>query len=70
MSAHTVKAAKDAVRRVLEMTYQSADDYLMRAQESLNWHDTSDGRHLPMKQFLTDNAFKPDLETYNTTRTG
>jgi len=31
--------------RVREMTYDNAEDYLIRAQEALNWHDKSDGRH-------------------------
>jgi trans-feruloyl-CoA hydratase/vanillin synthase len=67
---HTLKATKDAMRRVREMTYQNAEEYLIRAQESLNWHDKSDGRHLAMKQFLDDKTFKPVLGTYDKTKTG
>ena len=26
------------------MTYDNAEDYLIRAQEALNWHDKRDGR--------------------------
>ncbi|MEY2928275.1 MAG: hypothetical protein RL367_2752, partial [Pseudomonadota bacterium] len=48
----TLKAAKDSMRRVREMTYDNAEDYLIRAQEALNFHDKSDGRHEGMKQFL------------------
>jgi trans-feruloyl-CoA hydratase/vanillin synthase len=66
----TAKATKDAVRRVREMTYQNAEEYLIRAQEALNWHDKSDGRHVAMKQFLDDKTFKPGLGTYDTTKTG
>ncbi len=33
----TLKAAKDAVRRVKEMTYDNAEDYLVRAQEAANF---------------------------------
>jgi feruloyl-CoA hydratase/lyase len=64
----TVKATKDAVRRTREMTYQNAEEYLIRAQEGLNWHDKSDGRHVAMKQFLDDKTFKPGLGTYDTTK--
>ncbi len=64
-----VKATKDAVRRTREMTYQNAEEYLIRAQEGLNWHDKSDGRHVAMKQFLDDKTFKPGLGTYDTTKT-
>jgi trans-feruloyl-CoA hydratase/vanillin synthase len=67
---HTVKATKDSVRRVREMTYQNAEEYLIRAQEGLNWHDKSDGRHVAMKQFLDDKTFKPGLGTYDTTKIG
>ncbi len=60
----TLKAAKDAMRRVREMTYDNAEDYLIRAQEALNFHDKSDGRHEGMKQFLDDKTFKPGLGAY------
>jgi trans-feruloyl-CoA hydratase/vanillin synthase len=61
----TLKATKDAVRRVREMTYENAEDYLIRAQEALNWHDRSDGRHAGMKQFLDDKSYKPGLGEYD-----
>jgi feruloyl-CoA hydratase/lyase len=67
---HTLKATKDAMRRVREMTYQNAEEYLIRAQEGLNWHDKSDGRHVAMKQFLDDKTFKPGLGTYDKTKAG
>jgi trans-feruloyl-CoA hydratase/vanillin synthase len=61
----TLKATKDAVRRVREMTYNNAEDYLIRAQEALNWHDRSDGRHAGMQQFLDDKSYKPGLGEYD-----
>jgi len=61
----TLKATKDAVRRVREMTYDNAEDYLIRAQEALNWHDKSDGRHVGMRQFLDDKTYKPGLGEYD-----
>jgi feruloyl-CoA hydratase/lyase len=61
----TLKATKDAVRRVREMTYDNAEDYLIRAQEALNFHDRSDGRHAGMKQFLDDKSYKPGLGHYD-----
>jgi trans-feruloyl-CoA hydratase/vanillin synthase len=64
----TLKATKDAVRRVREMTYDNAEDYLIRAQEALNWHDRSDGRHLGMKQFLDEKSYKPGLGHYDKSR--
>jgi trans-feruloyl-CoA hydratase/vanillin synthase len=47
------------------MTYQNAEDYLIRAQEALNWQDKSDGRHIGMKQFLDDKTYKPGLGEYD-----
>ena len=64
----TLKAAKDAMRRVREMTYDNAEDYLIRAQEALNWHDKSDGRHRGMNQFLDDKSYKPGLGEYDKTK--
>jgi trans-feruloyl-CoA hydratase/vanillin synthase len=64
----TLKAAKDAMRRVREMTYGNAEDYLIRAQEALNWHDKSDGRHHGMSQFLDDKSYKPGLGEYDKTK--
>jgi len=61
----TLKATKDAVRRVREMTYDNAEDYLIRAQEALNFHDRSGGRHAGMKQFLDDKSYKPGLGHYD-----
>jgi feruloyl-CoA hydratase/lyase len=61
----SLKATKDAVRRVREMTYDNAEDYLIRAQEALNWHDKSDGRHKGMHQFLDEKAYKPGLGEYD-----
>jgi feruloyl-CoA hydratase/lyase len=61
----TLKATKDAMRRVREMSYDNAEDYLIRAQEALNWHDKSNGRHRAMKQFLDDKTYKPGLGAYD-----
>ena len=64
----TLKYTKDSVRRVKEMTYDNAEDYLIRMQEGLNWADKSDGRHIAMKQFLDDKTFKPGLGHYDKTK--
>jgi trans-feruloyl-CoA hydratase/vanillin synthase len=59
-----LKAAKDAVRRVGEMTYQNAEDYLIRAQEAANFFD-NDGRKEGIKQFIDDKTYKPGLGAYD-----
>ena len=38
---------KDAVRRVTEMTYENAEDYLIRAQEAANFFDDN-GRKISL----------------------
>jgi trans-feruloyl-CoA hydratase/vanillin synthase len=58
-----LKATKDAVRRVREMTYENAEDYLVRAQEAANSYD--DGRKEGLKQFLDEKSYKPGLGAYD-----
>jgi trans-feruloyl-CoA hydratase/vanillin synthase len=65
----TVKAAKDAVRRVSEMTYDNAEDYLIRAQEAANFFD-NDGRKEGIRQFIDEKSYKPGLATYDIKKKG
>lgn len=60
----TLKAAKDAVRRVMEMTYDNAEDYLVRAQEAANFFD-AEGRKEGIRQFIDEKSFKPGLGSYD-----
>jgi trans-feruloyl-CoA hydratase/vanillin synthase len=60
-----LKATKDAVRRVGEMTYDNAEDFLVRAQEAANSFD-SHGRKEGIKQFIDDKSYKPGLGSYDT----
>jgi trans-feruloyl-CoA hydratase/vanillin synthase len=62
-----LKATKDAVRRVMEMTYDNAEDYLIRAQEAADSFD-KEGRMEGMKQFLDDKTYKPGLGAYDKDR--
>jgi feruloyl-CoA hydratase/lyase len=62
-----LKAAKDAIRRVSEMTYDNAEDYLVRAQEAANSFD-KEGRKEGLKQFLDDKSYKPGLGAYDKTK--
>ena len=62
-NAVALKATKDAVRRTKEMTYENAEDYLIRAQEAANYFD-SQGRKEGIKQFLDDKTYKPGLGGY------
>jgi trans-feruloyl-CoA hydratase/vanillin synthase len=62
-----LKATKDAVRRVKEMTYDNAEDYLIRAQEAANSFD-NEGRKQGIKQFIDDKSYKPGLGAYDVSR--
>lgn len=60
-----LKAAKDAYRRVMEMPYEAAGEYLVAKQEQLNFLDKTHGRLQGMKQFLDEKSFRPGLGTYD-----
>jgi len=60
----TLKAAKDAIKRVSEMTVDASEDYLVIRQESLNYLDKSEGRKQGIKQFIDDKTYRPGLGAY------
>lgn len=62
-----LKATKDAVRRVKDMSYDNAEDFLVRAQEAANFHDNS-GRKEGIKQFIDEKTYKPGLGSYKKAR--
>jgi len=64
-----LKATKDAIRRVGEMTYDNAEDFLVRAQEAANFFD-NEGRQEGIAQFIDDKAFKPGLGAYDKAKQG
>jgi trans-feruloyl-CoA hydratase/vanillin synthase len=63
-----LRATKWAVRRVMEMTYDNAEDYLIRAQEALNQFGGLEARREATKQFLDDKTFKPGLGVFDKTK--
>jgi trans-feruloyl-CoA hydratase/vanillin synthase len=66
-NAVALKATKDAVRRVSIMSYDDAEDYLIRAQEAANSYD-NDGRKEGIKQFIDDKTYKPGLGAYDASK--
>ena len=64
-----LKATKDAIRRVREMTYENAEDYLIRAQEAANSFD-NEGRKEGIRQFIDDKSYKPGLGEYDLGKQG
>ena len=59
-----LKATKDSVRRVSVMSYDDAEDYLIRAQEAANSYD-NDGRKEGIRQFIDEKTYKPGLGAYD-----
>lgn len=59
--AGVLRATKWAMRRVKEMTSDSAEDYLIRAQEALNDFIRPERRRELIEKFLNGKAFKPGL---------
>ncbi|QSW92250.1 p-hydroxycinnamoyl CoA hydratase/lyase [Rhizobium lentis] len=62
-----LKATKDAIRRVGVMTYDEAEDYLVRAQEAANSFD-NEGRKEGIRQFIDEKSYKPGLGAYDKDR--
>ena len=62
---HALRATKWAVRRVREMSYDNAEDYLIRAQEALNQFGGLAARKEATKQFLDEKSFKPGLGAFD-----
>ncbi|HEX8484863.1 p-hydroxycinnamoyl CoA hydratase/lyase [Sphingomonas sp.] len=64
-----LKATKDAVRRVSIMSYDDAEDYLIRAQEAANSYDNH-GRKEGIRQFIDEKSYKPGLGAYDKDKAG
>ena len=60
-----LRATKWAVRRVREMTYGNAEEYLIRAQEALNDFGGVTARKEATRQFLDEKTFKPGLGAFD-----
>ena len=63
--SQTLRATKWAMRRVMDMSYEDAEDYLIRAQEALHSFGGVAARKEATKQFLDDKSFKPGLGTFD-----
>ena len=65
---NALRATKWAIRRMTEMTYDNAEDYLIRAQEALHSFGGVAARTEATKQFLDEKTFKPGLGTFDTSK--
>ena len=62
---HALRATKWAMRRVMDQSYEDAEDYLIRAQEALHSFGGVAARKEATKQFLDEKTFKPGLGTFD-----
>jgi trans-feruloyl-CoA hydratase/vanillin synthase len=60
----TLKAAKDTFKRVRNMPWDAADDYIYAKLEQMLLLDRSHGRDEGLKQFLDDKTYRPGLGAY------
>ena len=59
-----LRAAKIAYRRVREMSYDDANDYLMAKNDQARFLDPEQGREQGLKQFLDEKSYRPGLGGY------
>ena len=62
-NATALKATKDAIRRIGNMSYDEAEDYLLRAQEAAFYYN-DEAKTEGIKQFIDDKSYKPGLGAY------
>ncbi|BCH54005.1 p-hydroxycinnamoyl CoA hydratase/lyase [Agrobacterium vitis] len=60
----TMKAAKDTFKRVRNMPWELADDYIYAKLEQMLLLDKTRGRDEGLKQFLDDKTYRPGLGAY------
>jgi trans-feruloyl-CoA hydratase/vanillin synthase len=53
---------------MIDMTYEHAEDYLVRAQEALHSYGGVAARKEATRQFLDEKSFKPGLGTFDTSK--
>ncbi len=65
---HALRATKWTMRRMVDMTYDNALDYQIRAQEALHSFGGAEARSEATRQFLDEKSFKPGLGTFDTSK--
>jgi feruloyl-CoA hydratase/lyase len=63
-----LKAAKHAYRRVLDMSWDDAEDYLFAKIDQSRFLDPERGRDQGMSQFTDEKSYKLGLEGYKRDR--
>ncbi len=63
-----LRTAKHAYRRVLEMNWDNAEDYLFAKIDQSRFLDPEKGRERGMSQFLDEKSYRPGLQSYRRDR--
>jgi trans-feruloyl-CoA hydratase/vanillin synthase len=63
-----LRTAKHAYRRVLEMNWENAEDYLFAKIDQSRFLDPEKGRERGMSQFLDEKSYRPGLQSYKRER--
>ncbi len=64
----TLRAAKHACKRVIEMSWDDAEDYLFAKLDQMRFLDPEKGREKGMRQFLDEKSYRPGLGAYRRDR--
>jgi feruloyl-CoA hydratase/lyase len=59
-----LRAAKHAARRVRDMSWEDAEDYLFAKLDQMRFLDPEKGREKGMQQFLDEKSYRPGLAAY------
>jgi trans-feruloyl-CoA hydratase/vanillin synthase len=59
-----LRIAKHAARRVRDMPWEDAEDYLFAKLDQLRFLDPEKGREKGMSQFLDEKSYRPGLSAY------
>ncbi len=60
-----LRAAKHACRRVRDLDWDQAEDYLFAKLDQMRFMDNEGGREKGMRQFLDEKTYRPGLGAYN-----
>jgi trans-feruloyl-CoA hydratase/vanillin synthase len=64
MNAHVLRAAKVGVKKVRQMSWDTAEDYLYAKLDAATGHDPEQGKQQGLTQFLDEKTYRPGLGAY------
>jgi trans-feruloyl-CoA hydratase/vanillin synthase len=64
MNTHVLRAAKTGFKKVRQMSWDTAEDYLYAKLDAATGHDPEQGKQQGLSQFLDDRSLRPGLGAY------